>query len=457
MLRRGALVLVMSVGLAACEGAEAPAPRSRVVVLGIDGLEYTALKRYARNLPNFTRLLDEGMHAEMSVTTPIMSPILWTTMASGYPVDVHGVGGWTNGQGRSFTGADVRVARVWDALSAEGRRSLVSGWLMTWPASIVRGSLLSDRFVWAQPMSREGATEQAEENLDGTAYPDSLVARAEPWIPDDAWLAASPLAYQITAYGAPSHPLRRDELHVRVFEALWPEADADFGAVYVNGADQVSHLYWPFSDPDSQKQIRADMGAHKRQVDAFLLAHPGRAAPPGGEAGLTALELADASRWVPDYYAYLDEVLGRVWRTVGEDTTLIVVSDHGFQSSTTWPLIEGQHRGVAVFAAVGPRVIVGNGARMHVFDVAPTVYALLGMAAAEDMPGEVRADLFDVVEPERIATRTLGRGDIAVGSGAVAGDAALKGQLQALGYLDEDGRPKTAIGQSRSEGGATPP
>lgn len=455
MLRRGALSLVACWWLAACGAA--PASSSRVVVLGIDGLEAHALKRYARDLPNLTQLLDEGVYAEMTVTTPIMSPILWTTMASGYPVEAHGIGGWTNGQGRSFSGADVRVARVWDALSAEGRRSLVSGWLMTWPASIVRGALLSDRFVWAQPMSREGAAERSEEALDGTAYPDSLAVRAQALVPDSAWLAASPLAYQIEAYGAPSHPLRRDELHVRVFEALWPEAEADFGALYVNGADQVSHLYWPFSDPDSQKQIRADTGAHKRQVEAFFLAHPGRATPPWGEAGLTAVELPEAARWVPDYYAYLDEVVGRVRRVVGPDTTLIVVSDHGFQSSTTWPLIEGQHRGVAVFAAVGPRVIPGTGARIHVFDVAPTIYALLGMPAADDMPGEVRTDLFKVVELPRVATRTLGRGDIAVGSGTGAGDEALKGQLQALGYLDEDGRPKTAIGQSRSEGGATPP
>lgn len=441
-------LLALVAGLA--PGCAAPdAPRSRVVVLGMDGLEYEALRRYAHSLPHFARLLQEGAHAEMEVTTPIMSPILWTTMASGYPAEVHGVGGWTNGQGRSFTGADVRVERVWDALSAVGRGSVVSGWLMTWPAAIVRGQLLSDRFVWALPMSRDEGQVAVEEHPEVTTYPDALSATAAALLPDDAWLAASPLAYQIEEYGAPSHPLRRDELHVRVFEALWPTADADFGALYLNGADQVSHIYWPFTEPEVQRQIRLDPTAHKRQVDELLRRHPNRSMPPWGATGITSAELGAASRWVPDYYAYLDDVLGRVEAIVGPETTLIVLSDHGFQASPSKPLVDGQHRGVAVFAAVGPRVKPKATGKLHVYDVAPTLYALLGLPAAADMPGRVATELFDVAAQPPVATRTLGRGEIDVAAGGSAGDAALRSQLEALGYLDEDGRPNAAVGESR--------
>ena len=454
MVRPGTRLWLAALCFTACEAPSATI-RTRVVVFGVDGLEYDALHRYAVDLPNFTRLLREGTHAEMEVTTPIMSPILWTTLASGYPAEVHGVGGWTNGEGRSFTGADVRVQRVWDALSAEGRPSVVAGWLMTWPAPIVPGAMLSDRFVWSQPMSQRG--EVSEDRLERAVYPDALSPRALGWVPEPAWLAASPLGYQVEAYGGPSHPLRRDELHVRAFEALWPESDADFGALYLNGADQVSHLYWPFADPESQKRLRADPGAHKREVDAWMLAHPGRPLPPWGEVGITAENLTEASAWVRDYYVYLDGVLGRVIATVGPDTTLIVCSDHGFQVSTSWPLVDGQHRGVAVFAARGPRVREGVVARMHVFDVAPTVYALLGLPGGQDMPGEVREDLFDVRALPSIATRTLERGAIAVGSGGGAGDEALRRQLQALGYLDAAGLPTSAIGESRGEHGGPKP
>jgi hypothetical protein len=441
----GALVVLSTL---AC-GSEDVVPPGRVVVLGFDGLEYSALRRYAGQLPTFSRFLAEGAHAEMEVTTPIMSPIVWTTMASGYPAEVHGVGGWTNGRGKSFTGADVRVERVWDAVSAAGRPALVAGWLMTWPASILHGNVLTDRFVWSHPMSRDSAREDIEEHPEATTYPDHLADLAGELVPDDAWLAASPLAYQVAAYGAPSHPLRRDETHVRVFEALWADANAPLSVLYLNGADQVSHLYWPFQDRDSQRIIRMDATAHKRQVDELLRRHPRQTLPPYGEFGLTAAGLGEAGRWVPDYYVYLDSVLARVWSLVGPETTLILLSDHGFQCSSSKPLVVGGHRGVAVFAAVGPRVKARAAGTAHVFDVAPTLYALLGLPAATDMPGQVLHTLFDVEEQPRIVTRVLQRGAIEVGDGASAGDDALRAQLEALGYLDEEGRPNAAIGESR--------
>lgn len=443
----GALLLGALLGCAP-EVATTPA---RVVVLGLDGLDYVALERYSARLPTFRRFLAEGAHAEMVVTSPIMSPIVWTTMASGYPAEVHGVGGWTNGRGRSFTGADVRVARLWDVVSGAGLTSLVSGWLMTWPAPIVRGHALSDRFVWSHPMSRDPSLPDVEEARGATTYPDALATLAGELVPDAEWLAASPLGYQVEAYGAPSHPLRRDETHTRVFEALWPESDAALSVLYLNGADQVSHLYWPFQDPESQRAIRLDPTAHKRQVDELMRRHPNQTMPPFGEEGLTAAELHDAARWVPDYYVYLDGVLDRIWTLVGPETTLVLLSDHGFQCSSTKPLVVGGHRGVAVFAAVGPRVKAKARGEAHVFDVAPTLYALLGMPAAADMPGRVLHELFDVTEPPRIATRALQRGAIEVGEGASAGDDALRSQLEALGYVDEEGRPNAAIGESRRQ------
>ena len=59
--------------------------------------------------------------------------------------------------------------------------------------------------------------------------------------------------YQVEEYGAPFHPMLRDELHVRVFEQQWADSEADLGLVYINGADQVSHLYWPYADEGAAK------------------------------------------------------------------------------------------------------------------------------------------------------------------------------------------------------------
>ncbi len=449
LLRRVPLLLALS----AC----APAPRGKVVVLGLDGLEYTMLDRLiaAGDLPNFATLMREGARAEMEVTTPIMSPILWTTLASGYPAEAHGIGGWTTGRGHSFSGADVRVMRIWDVASGAGQRSAVSGWLMTWPSTPLLGWMLSERFVWSYPMNKAAdeksvGVSNATDRV-ATTYPDALVARAEALRPDDAWLQASPLAYQVQAYGAPFHPLLRDETHVRIFEALWPESDARFGAVYLNGADQVSHLYWSYADAGVQEAIRRD-------PDGFLAAaqaasKPGRRPLPFAEGlgeGL-AEKLAEAARYVPDYYRYLDGVLGRVRAVLDAETTLLVVSDHGFKVSSAQPLTNGSHRDVAVFLAAGRAVKTGT-VKIHIFDVAPSIYALLGLPAARDMPGHARTDLFDVTATPPVDTWRLER--VAIEVGAAEGSAAdeqLRDQLEALGYIDEQGRPDPAIGGSRRQ------
>jgi predicted AlkP superfamily phosphohydrolase/phosphomutase len=429
-----------------------PAPTGKVVVLGLDGLEYSMLDRLGAELPNFAQLMSEGVRGEMELTLPIMSPILWTTIASGYPADVHGIGGWTTGRGHSFSGADVRVMRVWDVATRQKVPSGVSGWLMTWPATPILGWMLSERFVWSYPMNKDpneksvGVANAVDRQA--TTFPDALAARAATLRPDQAWIDASPLAYQVNEYGAPFHPLVRDETHVRVFEAMWPENPARFGALYLNGADQVSHLYWAFSDPGVQDAIRKDPTAHTAAAQAVN--KPGRRPVPYAD-GITLEQLNVAARYVPDYYRYLDGVLGRVRAVIDADTTLVVISDHGFRVSTAQPLINGSHNDVAVFLAAGPKVKPGK-IKLHVFDVAPTLYALLGLPSADDMPGKVLTEAFDVTPVASVPTWKLER--VSVEEGAADGglaDDQLRDQLEALGYIDEHGLPDASIGGSRRQ------
>jgi hypothetical protein len=438
--------------LLAC--AAAPESNGKVVVIGLDGLEHSMLDRLIAGgeLPNFARLEKEGVRGEMEVTTPIMSPILWTTIASGYPAEIHGIGGWTTGRGHSFSGADVRVNRIWDVASRYHVPVGVAGWLMTWPASPVEGWMLSERFVWSYPMNKDpneksvGVASNSERQA--TTFPDHLREVAETLRPDDAWVAASPLAYQVAEYGAPFHPLVRDETHVRVFEHEWPGTHGRFGAVYLNGADQVSHLYWAFSDSGVQNSIRKDPSAHTAAAQAA--SKPGRRPLPYAD-GITPEQLATAARYVPDYYRYLDTVVGRIWALCDADTTLIVLSDHGFKVSTAQPLINGSHNEIAVFLAAGRAVKPGR-VKLHVFDVAPTLYALLGLPAASDMPGHVLTEAFDVQPVAPVETWRLARAAVAEGTadGGLA-DEQLRDQLEALGYIDEEGRPATAVGGSRRQ------
>lgn len=430
----------------------------RVVVFGIDGLDWGMVDRLAAggDMPNFTRLAAEGVRGTVTNTVPVMSPILWTSIASGYPGEIHGIGGWTTGRGHGYDGSDVRVMRIWDVATAQGLRSLVVGWLMTFPASPIDGEVVSDRFIWSFPMNKDPddpslLVDRAQhEALVGLVTPPSIDARVAALIPDEAWLSSHPLAYQVEEYGAPFHPLLRDELHLRAFEALWPESDAALGMVYVNGPDQVSHIYWPYADPEAAKAMRANPMDHYTQINRETEGGKNRRAAPFSEAPITAEQVDFGARFVPDYYRYIDTLLGRVLEVVDlETTTLLVCSDHGFRLSPTNPLANGGHTRAAAVLWAGRGVSVGTPLPAGtVLDIAPTLFALLGLPGAADWTGQPQAAVFPgLLSPPPVASWVLSdRAEIAVESGTKANPQLME-QLEALGYVDGEGKP--LLGASR--------
>ncbi len=422
----------------------------------MDGLDRVHLDRLrARGaLPTFERVAREGVVVDLATTHPILSPIIWTTVASGYPGEVHGVGGWTSAAGRPFTSADVRTQRLWDRVDAAGGRSLVAGWLMTWPAGPTTGTVVSDKLVWSFPLDKDPDDASVAVALArgqdpwGLAWPpddtDALLAR----IPSEAELVAGPLGAQVAAFGAPFHPVRRDETQVRVFEDRW-DATHDLGLVYLVSADQVSHLYWPFVDPRAQRVLRADPTA-RRTAAAADRSRPGRRAHPLAQAPLSGEDLAEGAAQVDAVYAWLDDALARILARVDPaTTTVLVLSDHGFEASRSQPALHGSHRETAVLMAWGAGVRPGGEDTATVLDVAPTVAALLDLPAARDHPGRVLTGLVDAAAGPPLDTWTLPR--IAVQPAAPADDPAtarMLQQLEALGYVDELGAP--VLGASRA-------
>jgi Flp pilus assembly protein TadD len=159
----------------------------------------------------------------------------------------------------------------------------------------------------------------------------------------------------------------------------------------------------------------------------------------------------------------VDRLIGQWMRRAEEDgATLLVSSDHGFKwgadrpcerSSLNWSTAAYWHRIDGVFAAWGARVQPGKAkdaaSKPTMFDMAPTVLALLGVAPDRRMPGHsigaafrgVRAlparDAFSGIAVRRVAAEEM--------SPAQANEYAKK--LLALGYLSgSEARPLAAPG-----------
>jgi predicted AlkP superfamily phosphohydrolase/phosphomutase len=99
---------------------------------------------------------------------------------------------------------------------------------------------------------------------------------------------------------------------------------------------------------------------------------------------------------VEPVYSYLDRVVGRIIEKSAENTTFILVSDHGFNfSSQGYGHYETPKIAHGVILLKGPGVKPGfQLEQATIYDVTPTILYLFDLPVGEDMDGHVLLDAF---------------------------------------------------------------
>jgi predicted AlkP superfamily phosphohydrolase/phosphomutase len=405
--------------------------RAPVIWLGLDGLDFELVDRLAAEgrMPNWKRLESQGYTARLKTYVPILSPIIWTTQATGVGPDVHRILDFqevdpATGQKVPISGPSRAVPAIWNVASAAGMSVGVVGWWATHPAEEVKGFFVSDR---ASPILFDGLAK------DGVAYPATYgpgvveIASRENRVSDQeltryvAMSAADIAKERASAVGlsdpvvALARTIGATRAESRIARDLYDRTLPDLMMLYLEGTDVVGHLFATDYPP---------------KMDC-----------------VSDEEFARYGHAVQEYFVLVDRVLGQWMRRAEEDgATLVVTSDHGFKWGADRSCEKGSlnpatagfwHRIEGVFAATGPRVRAG-GERGHatVWDVEPTVAALLGLpvdekaqgapikAAFRDLPTPPRKNLAEI-PVRRLATQKM--------SAAEADEYAKK--LMALGYL----------------------
>ncbi len=137
----------------------APAPRGRVAIIGIDGADPTLVARWRAEglLPTLDRLAREGASGKIGTDSVILSPRIWTSVATGKSPAIHGIKGWVHGagprKGRVYRSHDRRGHALWNIFSDQARSVSSVNWLITHPPEQVNGVVISD---FAIPGQREG-------------------------------------------------------------------------------------------------------------------------------------------------------------------------------------------------------------------------------------------------------------------------------------------------------------
>ena len=431
-------------------------PAGRILLVGLDGADWNIVDplRKAGRMPRLDRLVKEGVRARLRTISPMLSPVLWTSIATGVQPQRHGILDFVTGSEKDGGQVPVssrqrRVKAFWNILSERGLSVGVAGWWATWPAEEVNGFVVSDRVAY----QLLGVRPVEERNRGGKVFPASG---------DEQVVAAtvSPEAIGAADLNAflrlPADPTELPEKESRLIDdlrtviasgrtytaatlALAGKRPPDLTAVYLEGTDTVAHLFMPYAPPPLEG---IDPGAQRRFGKA-----------------------------VDAYYEEADRLLGRLIDGL-EPKTIVVLSDHGFRTGDNRPRTESRpgygaaadwHRqyGIAVFS--GPAFRRGADLEeVSLLDIAPTLLRLAGLPVGEDMEGRPIAAAFDPAwrsaHPEQYIASWEGTGArpaviaAAAASGGHEADPAAGGGSERGAPAGQDPVPTAAHGSNDADG-----
>ena len=339
-------------------------------------------------MPNVARLVEHGVMGNLATLQPIYSPMLWTSIATGKRPYKHGIHGFSEpdpdtGTVRPITNLSRKTKAVWNILHQQGKTSHVVGWWPSSPAEPIRGSMVSNHFQQAvAPLGKPWPMRQ------GTVHPPELAAELAELRIHPHELEGDMLRNFVPR--APEIDQEKDKrlatvakifaecsgIHAAATHLMMRRPDWDFVAVYYDAIDHFGH--------------------------AFQKYHPPRL------AWVSEEDFALYRDVVRNAYIYHDMMLGTLLELAGPDTTVILMSDHGFHPDHLRPRSlpnepagpAAEHRKFGIFVASGPGIRQDDivfGA--SVLDIAPTILACFGLPTGRDMDGRVLTSIFSDPQP----------------------------------------------------------
>ncbi len=262
------------------------ADKKRVILIGWDSAPPALVfDKYRDVMPNVSRLMGESWWGKMRSTDPPITVPAWTSMFSSANPGVLGFFGFRNLRKGTYDGKwiataeAIKVDRVWDIASRYGKRCCVLAVPQTYPPRPLNGCMISS---FLTPGPESDFTYPPE--LKGEILRDvgEYVIDVENFRTDDKdWLLRE--IYRMT------------DNHFEVAKYLLGREDWDLFMYVEMGPDRLQHGFWKFFDPEHHKY------------------EPGN-------------PYENAAR---DYYAHLDAQLGELLSLAGDDTAVILCSDHG--------------------------------------------------------------------------------------------------------------------------------
>jgi arylsulfatase A-like enzyme len=413
-----------------CGGSE-PEKRGRVLLIGIDGTSPLLVGPMLEQgrLPNLASIAEAGISGPLRSEHPLFSPRIWNTIATGRkPID-HGIGGFVIDNKaehkKLYESSDRKVPALWNILSDAGYSVAVVNWWTTYPPEKINGVMVSDHFFPEQISMIKRTFEDEHSDTAALVHPVDFQTQATELLAprEDLVMTGNPFESDLVLphwlnTEALTNQYETDKQIAQVARGIEEAFHPDVMMVMLPGIDRVSHWLWGMLEPPVKYP------------------EPLRPTDEEREGGAEALRR---------YYAFTDELIGRLLEGYGPDDLVIVMSDHGFEAGVSMMLLTGGHESNdslnGVLFARGAGIGAGGKARgANVYHVTPSVLAWLGVPVGVgmarppeflgvDAPPEAR--LYDGMVVERVEV---------TGS---HNEEEIVEHLRALGYLEEGVEPPT--------------
>jgi len=257
-------------------------------IIGLDGATFDIIKPMVQAgfLPAIANLMSQGVHGPLKAWPNLNSAAAWSSIVTGYNPGMHGVhdfGSAPPQRGYTWhpmTALDRKKDPFWRLLSAKGKRVNIINVPISYPADPVNGFMLAG-------MDTPGLSSH------GFAHPPEL--RDELGRQGIGYIIDVPNLGDLSRKHPDKLPIevrKMVEARSRTILYLMEKPWDAFMAVFV-ATDRVQHYYWP----------KEEFSLEKRE-------------------------------WAPirETYQLIDSFLGDTLTRMDKDTTLLLVSDHGFGS-----------------------------------------------------------------------------------------------------------------------------
>lgn len=262
----------------------------KLLFIGLDGTTFDLLDPLMREigLPNLESIIARGARASLETTVPPITPTAWVSMVTGKNPGKHGILEFLLKRPGSMHDLPVNQAlrdspAIWDILSKLDKKVVVTNMPVTYPPTPVNGLMVSD---FLTPRGKRDFT-----------YPPDLLQELESKF--------GPYRLYITEVYAPGNIDKVldqlfDELEykTKVTEYLMENYPWDFYANHIWSTDRCQHELWHIWDETHPLSNRKEVTKHRDRVMQFWKA--------------------------------VDECVGRMVKKAGNDSLIMMGSDHGF-------------------------------------------------------------------------------------------------------------------------------